>query len=666
MNRVLVSAAEAGAIPQTETDRRAARRKETRGSHGVVLATLLAVFGMASETAGACDRVWTRLGPVGGEINFHTVIPQNNNTLYAASSFSGVFKSTNGGTSWTQLHLDLVQGYVSALAVDSQQPARLYAATSLGIFKSSDGGESWKLALPGLPENGFSAVTIDPRNPSIVYAGEICNFGPCDPRVFRSANGGETWIPGVALVPHQPCSWSIGYVVVDPQDPSTVYATTSDCNAFGGSLWKSRDGGMTWTNRNSRGSLILSVIDGSPLAVDPQNPSTLYTGILGRVGYGIGKSTDGGETWNPVNAGLPVPFYLTSLTMDPQNPRTLYAGSWLAHGVFKSIDGGTNWIPLNDGLGNVGVGSLAISPGRPRTVYAITAAGVFKINDETPIDPGRLGDFNADGKSDILWRHTSDLAMWLMNGTIVCSRTMANIWSGWAIAGVGDFDGNGKADILWREKNGDVAIWLMDGQTIASYRTLANVWTGWAIAGVGDFDGNGKADILWREANGDVAIWLMDGQTIASYRTVANIWTGWAIAGVGDFDGNGKSDILWREGNGDVAIWSMDGPTIASYRTVANIWTSWAIAGVGDFDGNRKADILWREGNGDVAIWLMDGPTIASYRNLANIWTGWAITAVADFDGNGKADILWREANGDVAIWLMDGMNISKADSLAQ
>ena len=280
MRRVLVFVADIVVALQTETERRTAWRRATRRGHGLVFATLLAVFGMASETARACDRVWMRLTPVGGEIHFLTVDPQNANTLYVGSLSSGVFKSTNGGTTWRHLQLDPALVYAYALAVDPQQPATLYAATSLGIFRSSDGGESWKVALPGLPGNGFGAVTIDPRNSSIVYAGEICNRRPCDPRVFRSVNGGETWMPGVALS-YPVCLWSIGYVAVDPQDSSTVYATTSDCNDFGGSLWKSRDGGMTWTISNSRGSLILSVMDGTPLAVDPRNPNTRTRGFMG-------------------------------------------------------------------------------------------------------------------------------------------------------------------------------------------------------------------------------------------------------------------------------------------------------------------------------------------------------------------------------------------------
>ena len=69
-----------------------------------------------------------------------------------------------------------------------------------------------------------------------------------------------------------------------------------------------------------------------------------------------------------------------------------------------------------------------------------------------------------------------------MNGTTVTSGTVvANIWTGWAITGTGDFDGDGRTDILWRENSGGVAMWLMDGPTVKSGSTVANLWIGWTV-----------------------------------------------------------------------------------------------------------------------------------------------------------------------------------------
>ena len=252
--------------------------------------------------------------------------------------------------------------------------------------------------------------------------------------------------------------------------------------------------------------------------------------------------------------------------IDPQSPSRLYAASsetipyFSPPGVYRSTNGGTSW--TYDGLSG-SIRDLAISSTYPKTVFAAIENAVFKSVVDLVESP-HVGDFNADGKSDLLRRSGDrDPVVSLMNGAVVQSTSfLPSATAEWFTSGVGDFDGDSKDDILWRSVTGDVGVWLMDGARVASFHNAGNAWTGWTIYGVGDFDGDRRADILWRSVSGDVAIWLMDGARIASFHTLGNVWTGWTISGVGDFDGDRHADILWQEDTGRVGIWRMDGSNV--------------------------------------------------------------------------------------------------------
>ena len=129
------------------------------------------------------------------------------------------------------------------------------------------------------------------------------------------------------------------------------------------------------------------------------------------------------------------------------------------------------------------------------------------------------GDFNGDGHSDILWQNTSgQVAIWEMDGTNPIAGGSqwvgANPGPDWKAVGTGDFNGDGKSDILFQNTGGQVAIWEMDGTNpIAggSQWVGANPGPDWKAVGTGDFNGDGKSDILFQNTDGQVAIWEMDG-----------------------------------------------------------------------------------------------------------------------------------------------------------
>ena len=288
------------------------------------------------------------------------------------------------------------------------------------------------------------------------------------------------------------------------------------------------------------------------------------------------------------------------------------------------------------------------------------------------------GDFNGDGRADILWRNaaTGENYLYPMDGLAILGgegylRTVADL--NWRVAGIGDFDGDGKADVLWRNNaSGENYVYLMDGTTIAGegyLRTVAD--QDWQVAGVGDFNGDGRDDILWRNgATGENYLYPMDGLAILGtegyVRTVALVWS---VSGIGDIDGDGKADIVWRNtSTGENYLYPMDGttikPTEGYLRTVAD--QAWTVAGTGDFNGDGRADILWRNSTtGENYLYPMDGTAILGtegyLRSVADL--NWQVKGTGDYDGDGRADVLWRHAgSGENYAYFMDGTAIKPTE----
>jgi len=176
---------------------------------------------------------------------------------------------------------------------------------------------------------------------------ETVYVGTRDAGVFKTIDGGQSWEPardGLTFYP-------IRTLVTDPQDPNILYAGT-DYNG----IWKSTDGGERWSK--SSGGLYegLIVFD---VDIDPHSRDTLYASLAGGVGLGIGnvyKSEDGGATWTLKDAGMPrssdTSTYTNgvfTLVIDPDDTSLLYAGTNF-EGAFRSTDGGETWAPINDGL----------------------------------------------------------------------------------------------------------------------------------------------------------------------------------------------------------------------------------------------------------------------------------------------------------------------------
>jgi VCBS repeat protein len=158
------------------------------------------------------------------------------------------------------------------------------------------------------------------------------------------------------------------------------------------------------------------------------------------------------------------------------------------------------------------------------------------------ISPTVRNDFNVDQTSDILFqdvpatggrtRGTDPLAgapqIWLMNGNSVSSQVvLSNPGTQWHIAGSGDFNIDGRADILWQSSDGTPMIWTMNGTSVAATATLANPGTNWHAIGTGDYNGDRRSDILFQAVDGTPMIWTMNSTTITGTTTLVDPGQNW-------------------------------------------------------------------------------------------------------------------------------------------
>ena len=274
---------------------------------------------------------------------------------------------------------------------------RLLSLVLAAVFVNPSyfGSLHWRLIGPFRGGRAL-AVTGVPGEPNHFY------FGAVDGGVWESDDAGRTWKP----IFDREDIGSIGSIAVAPSNPRVIYVGTGEADmrsdiAYGDGMYKSADGGRTWTHLGLTDTKQIGAI-----VVDPGDPNIAYVAALGHpyapnAERGVFKTIDGGRTWNKVlyeNADTGA----TALAMEPGNPNVLYAALWQTRrppwnvyppsngpgsGLYKTIDGGRSWTKLTQGLpANVGRIGLSISAAAPRRVYAnvdSTAGlgGVYRSDD---------------------------------------------------------------------------------------------------------------------------------------------------------------------------------------------------------------------------------------------------------------------------------------------
>jgi hypothetical protein len=409
----------------------------------------------------------------------------------------------------------------------------------------------------------------------------------------------------------------------------------------------------------ARGTVIENAIGGSG------NDTLIGNSVANVLTGGLGTDTltggAGGDTFRGTKAGLNG----DTITDFSAGDAIVITDASLS-GFSFSVSGKT----LTYSGGSLTFGS---TPSGTLVATAATGGGVqlaYAANQTIQHDVAN--DFNGDGRSDILWRSdTGIITDWLATTNASFANNYAtsatNMSLSWHVVGTGDFNGDGKDDILWRNDSGTIRDWLGTSTgafTNNAVNTGVGVPTNWSVAGTGDFNADGKDDILWRNTDtGAVSDWLgtaAGGFTDNYNNANSSAPLSWQIAATGDFNGDGKDDILWRNsGTGVITDWlgtAAGGFTDNFNAAHASVPLNWQIVGTGDFNGDGKDDILWRNSDtGVITDWLgtASGGFTDNFNNShAGVPTNWTVEGTGDFNGDGKDDILWRNEAGTTTNWL--------------
>jgi photosystem II stability/assembly factor-like uncharacterized protein len=388
---------------------------------------------------------WRMLGPFrGGRVDAVSGVPGRPNEFYFGAVNGGVWKTIDGGRVWRPVFDSQPVASIGALAVAPSAPDTVYVGTGEstlrdsmsfgeGMYKSIDGGKTWThLGLDDTQHIG--KIAVDPKNADILFVAVIGHLYEAHPDrgVFRSQDGGKTW----TKVLFKNDSVGAADVAIDPTNSRIVYAslwntrrppwyTYQPTNGPGGGLFKSTDGGTTWTQLTN--GLPTACVGKTGIAIARSNPRRLYAvvddflpegapanapcpgvppgrggGAGGAAGRGQAaptgqttappqggfyRSDDGGASWTKLSGDLALwgrGWYFEHVVVDPRNPDVVYVSNV---SLSRSKDGGKTWVPLRGSPGGDDYQQAWISSDDPNTLISASDQGTVITRNATADDP---------------------------------------------------------------------------------------------------------------------------------------------------------------------------------------------------------------------------------------------------------------------------------------
>jgi photosystem II stability/assembly factor-like uncharacterized protein len=358
---------------------------------------------------------WRSIGPFrGGRVTAVAGVTSQPMIYYFGATGGGVWKTADGGANWEPISDDhFTTGSVGAIGVSESDPNVIYVGMGEspirgnvshgdGVYKSTDAGKTWKRI--GLEQTRhIGRVRVHPKNPDLVYVAALGHiFGPHEQRgVFRSKDGGKTW----EKILYRDNKAGAIDLILDPSNPNVIYAGfwevlrtpySLESGGQGSGLFKSTDGGDTWSEITRNPGLPKGLVGKVGITVSAANPERLWAIVEAEDG-GVFRSDNGGRTWTKTNEQRNLrqrAWYYTRIYADTKNADTVYV---LNVSFYKSNDGGRNfttigaphsdhhdlWIAPDDPMrminGNDGGANVSFNGGRTWTEQDQPTAQFYRV-----------------------------------------------------------------------------------------------------------------------------------------------------------------------------------------------------------------------------------------------------------------------------------------------